>query len=418
MLRTNASTLLLPSLAALAAAASLNAGELFLLGAVPQSYAEGVTDDGRLVVGTDNLGQWLWTRESWVVRIDGTIGYGNGVGGRPAITADGSFAMCAALVGAKTPKAEAVLYDIALNEIQPSVGSFGFNCDISRASGWDMTRNAGFVCGLINVAFCSASGFVWEAATDTITTLPSVYIYKPTRANGISEDGSFVCGWNDDYTGYRQGCVWKKNANGEYVATLLNTGSATLKLREASCVSGNGVWAYGQGSSITGGAPYRWSAATGYQPIVPLPPGSPQGGFVNAANFDGSMLLTYMGGTTYLWFADRGYVSLRDWAKENGYNLTDEWSFRGFSMSPDGLTIVGDALRLSDATPSPFVLDLRASTQPCNADLDGDGTVGAADLAILLGAWDSFGGSSDLDGDGIVGAPDLAILLGAWGDCP
>jgi hypothetical protein len=47
------------------------------------------------------------------------------------------------------------------------------------------------------------------------------------------------------------------------------------------------------------------------------------------------------------------------------------------------------------------------------ADLNGDGVVGAQDLAILLGAWGTSG-PGDLDGDGIVGAGDLATLLGAW----
>lgn len=46
-------------------------------------------------------------------------------------------------------------------------------------------------------------------------------------------------------------------------------------------------------------------------------------------------------------------------------------------------------------------------------DLNGDGLVGASDLAILLGDW-SGSGPSDLNGDGSVGAADLAILLGAW----
>jgi len=50
------------------------------------------------------------------------------------------------------------------------------------------------------------------------------------------------------------------------------------------------------------------------------------------------------------------------------------------------------------------------------ADLDGDGIVGAADLAILLGSWGPCEGCpADLDGDGVVDAVDLAILLGSWG---
>ncbi len=48
-------------------------------------------------------------------------------------------------------------------------------------------------------------------------------------------------------------------------------------------------------------------------------------------------------------------------------------------------------------------------------DLDGDGVVGGADLALLLGAWGGSGPLGDLDGDGVVGGADLAVLLGAWG---
>ena len=55
---------------------------------------------------------------------------------------------------------------------------------------------------------------------------------------------------------------------------------------------------------------------------------------------------------------------------------------------------------------------------PCPADLDGNGSVDAADLAALLGSWGTTGGGADLDGNGSVDAADLAALLGAWGACP
>ncbi|MSR40368.1 MAG: hypothetical protein EXS10_00480 [Phycisphaerales bacterium] len=47
-------------------------------------------------------------------------------------------------------------------------------------------------------------------------------------------------------------------------------------------------------------------------------------------------------------------------------------------------------------------------------DLDLDGSVDAADLAILLNAW-GMTGHADLDGNGTVGGQDLAILLNHWG---
>ncbi len=55
---------------------------------------------------------------------------------------------------------------------------------------------------------------------------------------------------------------------------------------------------------------------------------------------------------------------------------------------------------------SVFLTDLR------EPDRDGNGTVGAEDLAILQGDWGT--GLSDLDGDGTTGPADLGILLGAW----
>jgi hypothetical protein len=51
---------------------------------------------------------------------------------------------------------------------------------------------------------------------------------------------------------------------------------------------------------------------------------------------------------------------------------------------------------------------------PPDADLDGDGGVGAADLATLLARWGTSDAAADLDADGIVGAADLAAMLAAW----
>jgi len=47
------------------------------------------------------------------------------------------------------------------------------------------------------------------------------------------------------------------------------------------------------------------------------------------------------------------------------------------------------------------------------ADLNGDGSVNGADLAIVLGNWGNSG-VGDLTGDGTVDGADLGVLLGAW----
>ena len=58
----------------------------------------------------------------------------------------------------------------------------------------------------------------------------------------------------------------------------------------------------------------------------------------------------------------------------------------------------------------------------CPADLDGDGTVGVADLLLLLAAWGPYEPCppfepEDIDQDCDVGFSDLLVLLAAWGPC-
>ena len=54
-------------------------------------------------------------------------------------------------------------------------------------------------------------------------------------------------------------------------------------------------------------------------------------------------------------------------------------------------------------------------------DIDGDGAIGPADLAALLGAWGECADGTctclDANADGLINAFDLAMLLGAWGPC-
>ncbi len=120
---------------------------------------------------------------------------------------------------------------------------------------------------------------------------------------------------------------------------------------------------------------------------------------------------------SFMWTAANGYTSLATLAANAGVQIPDGWQLNlPLGMSDDGLTIVGTASGPQGT--SPFVLDLRPTKQPCPADLDGNGDVGATDIANLLGQWGALGGGADLDGNGDVGPADLAILLGAWGACP
>ncbi len=68
------------------------------------------------------------------------------------------------------------------------------------------------------------------------------------------------------------------------------------------------------------------------------------------------------------------------------------------------ITQIRDAIRIS-----PRLL--------CTGDTNGDRAVNALDIAVVLGAWGTAGGSADLNDDGIVNAQDIAIVLSDWGSC-
>ena len=75
-------------------------------------------------------------------------------------------------------------------------------------------------------------------------------------------------------------------------------------------------------------------------------------------------------------------------------------------------------VRISGPTVSGFSPEVDAFSDvaalPPQADLDGNGAVGAGDLAMLLSAWGTSDPAADLDGSGMVGSTDLAFILSAW----
>ncbi|TVQ33769.1 MAG: hypothetical protein EA376_01355 [Phycisphaeraceae bacterium] len=93
-----------------------------------------------------------------------------------------------------------------------------------------------------------------------------------------------------------------------------------------------------------------------------------------------------------------------------------------FTINSDGsLTQNGPIVDTTGIGPDAIAVWKPADAPGCPADLDGDGSVGSGDLAVLLGCWGVAVGpcaSADLTGSGDVGSADLADLLGQWGPCP
>ncbi|MCH8053914.1 MAG: VCBS repeat-containing protein, partial [Planctomycetes bacterium] len=102
--------------------------------------------------------------------------------------------------------------------------------------------------------------------------------------------------------------------------------------------------------------------------------------------------------------------------------LAVRWNMRSFAVDDfdgDGDVDIAAADSKKDEVAILFNVGSELMPRPCPADLDGNGEVGAFDLALLLGSWGPCDGDcpADLDDSGSVGAFDLALLLGAWGAC-
>lgn len=64
-----------------------------------------------------------------------------------------------------------------------------------------------------------------------------------------------------------------------------------------------------------------------------------------------------------------------------------------------------------------YVADV-SGPQGCAGDLNGDGSVGGADLGLLLTEWGCAKAcAADIDGDGVVGGSDLGLMMTSWGPC-
>jgi hypothetical protein len=95
----------------------------------------------------------------------------------------------------------------------------------------------------------------------------------------------------------------------------------------------------------------------------------------------------------------------------------------GYSVEMSGETIIAGAWRhdtRSGGTDAGTAYVFNLGCEPaCQTDLDGNGLVDAADLAMLLGGWGpNLNHPADFDGNGVVDGADLANVLGSWGPCP
>src|SRR5262249_49558668 len=132
--------------------------------------------------------------------------------------------------------------------------------------------------------------------------------------------------------------------------------------------------------------------------------------------------------------ADRSADTALLWSKEGSSSwqvVTINSLLTNFTPNPDK-SVAATVIEADDINGAGWMVGVAACPEglravlirplpsECPSDLDLDGHVTAADLAILLGAWGASISSptcdarSDIDHDGDVDATDLGILLGDW----
>jgi hypothetical protein len=251
----------------------------------------------------------------------------------------------------------------------------------------------------------------FQAQVNALTTFddgtgggPSLYVGGSfSNAGGVPASG--VARWN--------GVSWSAVGTG---AGFVN---ALVAFDDGS---GGGPMLYaGSGFAFETAKVKRWSGSS-WQPVGVL--GS-QAAVHSLAVFDdgtGQGPALYAGGVQLSLLP--GNRRLQRWDGQS-------WSPVGGDMDLDGIVyaltsfdsgatsapalIAGGSFSVSPAGDS-FLALWQGCAEECVGDLDGNGEVGSADLAIALGAWGTP--AADFDGDGTTSAADIAVLLGAWGDCP
>jgi hypothetical protein len=131
-------------------------------------------------------------------------------------------------------------------------------------------------------------------------------------------------------------------------------------------------------------------------------------------------------------FSDPSGIWLYDSAGTNNGYFSPATSPRGCHMLQNGdiLFTGGTQIRKIDITSGSSIIVYNGSgahsfrfieshtpQPPCPADVNGSGTVDAADLAVLLAEWGSSNPAADINDSGTVDASDLAVVLAAWGPC-
>lgn len=392
------------------------AGSFTTLDGAQNGFMGALSRDGRIATGAyvsfgSYSGSWIWRDGADAVNMPLGAVLGMNSWGQPIAGSadDGSGTQVAALAYSDVDTAGPLL-------IGGYPGSVPMDNFLSQAYG---VSDNGIAVGLAYDASGNPIAFRWTQA-DGMSRLPVERPDTFSRANGISRNGNLVFGWNDRSDGYRSGVIWLDGSPlalhnyGPYGDAFGSPpGEALAGSDDGSVVVGLNYW----DDQLLSEA-WRWTQATGVQPIGIITPPEPQtrktlptialpmlanpaqrnqlwpqpsGGWdtspsstATAVSGDGNVVVGYTGPPTntdaFIWTSAGGMVLLKDYAAAQGVTLPDGFLLYGATaISHDGLTIGGTGIDYAAGVMVPWVLDLHGASESVTVSVVG--AVSANDLA-------------------------------------
>jgi predicted outer membrane repeat protein len=224
------------------------------------------------------------------------------------------------------------------------------------------------------------------------------------RNTVLGDGGAFSCGSSAPIL---SSCIFQENAAGDDAGALRSMDSSPTMINcafQANSASDRGGGIYATfGSPVLDGCVFQWNSSTDW--------GSGYGSSSSDAIFIDCVFRENNS------FEAGGAIA----CSEDGNEVLSGTIVCGNTPSQ----ITGSYVDVGGNCIQEFCEDCGLPSDPCPADLDGDGQVSGIDLGVFLIYLNAPCGEGtsnpdcvgDLNGDGEVRGADLGILLAAWGPC-
>ncbi|MCZ6834968.1 MAG: PEP-CTERM sorting domain-containing protein [Planctomycetota bacterium] len=385
----------------------------FLSDSYRNSFAYSISADGRVVVGESksDLGSEAFR---WM-QAEGMIGLGY-VSGDPFSAANGVSDDGSIIVGGPF---EAFRWTSESGMVGLESGLEG----IEFSAAYDVAANGQVVVGIANAPSCCRA-VRWTAESGGEYLQVGSNSVFDSHAKSVSDDGSIVTG----RAIFQSGPVCCSTLVESAFRWSLEDGNTPLLDSSGNIIHSYSVGMSANGSVIVGSFYYpatgydafRWTQEGGMR-MLGVSLESEYWGTAWGASSDGTVVVgegpTDSGPGAFIWDTRHGVRNLKVLLEvDYGLNLKGWTSMGATGISNDGSTVIGVGTN-PDGDREAWVATIPLF---CVADTDDDGSVNVMDLLAVLSSWGTCDPlcPGDLNATGAINVTDLITLLSSWGGCP